>query len=337
MNQESLSRALQRGERGGVFFLHGDEDHLKEVTVAAIVAAHLDPATRDFNLDQLRGSEIEAEALASILQTPPLMAEWRVVVVREAHVLAANARTRAVVEALLERPWPGLVVILTAQLPAGKRAKFWERLIRDAHAVELNALASGDLPGWLMERAGSLGMELEPAAARDLAAAAGPALAVLLSELEKLAGYASQRKRITAADVRAVVSSVPRHNRWEWFDAVGERRFAHARRALPALLESGESGVGLVLGLGTHFLRLALAQDGERALAAELPPHQRWLGRRLAGQARRWSREAVEAALDDLLRADRILKSTALSDDQVMDELLLRLQAGQAATAGAGA
>jgi DNA polymerase III subunit delta len=335
MNQESLSRALERGARGGVFFLHGDEDHLKEVTAAAIVAAHLDPATRDFNLDQLRGSEIDAEALASILQTPPLMAEWRVVVVREAHVLAAAARTREIVEALLERPVPGLVLVLIAQLPAGKRAKFWERLIREAHAVELAALAPGDLPGWLMERAEGLGMELEPAAARDLAAAAGPGLAVLASELDKLAAYAAERKRITAADVRAVVSSVPRQNRWEWFDAVGERRFEQARRALPVLLESGETGVGLVLGLGTHFLRLGLAQDGERALAAELPPHQRWLGRRLAGQARRWSRAAVEAALDDLLRADRILKSTSLSDDQVMDELLLRLHAGPAAAAGA--
>jgi DNA polymerase III delta subunit len=57
-----------------------------------------------------------------------------------------------------------------------------------------------------------------------------------------------------------------------------------------------------------------------------LPQHQRWLASRIAKQARRWSADAVEDAIDDLLRADRLLKSTSLNDRQILEELLLRLE-----------
>ncbi len=85
--------------------------------------------------------------------------------------------------------------------------------------------------------------------------------------------------------------------------------------------------MGLVIALGVHFLRLGLALTGGRArLEQALPPHQRWLARKYPGQARRWTGTALSGALDDLLRADRLLKSAPLSDLQIMDELLLRMQ-----------
>ena len=73
---------LSDQDKGGAFFLHGDDSFRKEETARALVEWHLDPATRDFNLDPLRGSEGSVETLASVLATPPMMAEWRVVVLR---------------------------------------------------------------------------------------------------------------------------------------------------------------------------------------------------------------------------------------------------------------
>ncbi len=325
---ERLLRALAQGDRGGVFFLHGDEEFLKEEIAAKIVEAHLDPATRDFNLDQLRGNELDVETLASVVHTPPMMAEWRVVVVREAQAIAGSPRARAVVEELLERPVPGLALVLIAQLPERTRAKFYDVLKRKARAIEFQPLSPSDVPGWLMERAAAEGIDLDPEAARALAAAVGPEMGILGRELAKLRDFVGERQRITAADVEAAVGSVPRQNRWEWFDLVGEAKFDRARAALPVLLDAGETGVGLIIGLGTQFLRLAIAKaGGQKGLEAELPPHQRWLAGRIAQQARRWKAEALEAALEDLLRADRLLKSASLGDEQVLEELLLRLQA----------
>jgi DNA polymerase-3 subunit delta len=336
LSPDKLSRSLAAGERGGVYFLFGDEEFLKEEAASRIVGAHLDDATREFNLDQIHGSEGTVESLASILQTPPLMAPWRVVVVREAQALAGSPRARGVIEALLEREVPGLVLVLIGQIPERSRAQFYEVLKQKARAVEFAPLTSGDLPGWLMARSAARAVELEPDAARALVAAIGSEIGVLERELAKLQDFVGERRQIGLADVEAAVGQITRQNRWDWFDLVGDGRLAEARAALPVLFDARESGVGLVLGLGTHFLRLAIAAaGGERALQNELPPHQRWLASRLARQARRWTPERLGSALDDLLRADRLLKSASLDEEQILEELLLRLQARNTAPAAA--
>jgi DNA polymerase III subunit delta len=319
-------RASPAEQRGGVFLLEGDDDFLKEEAARRIVQAHVDPATQDFNLDTLRGTSVDPETLLSICFTPPMMAEWRVVIVRDAHALAANARMRSAVQTLLKKPVPGLAVLLLAQLPERGRAKLWDEVARKATVIRVSPPSAAELPDWLIDRAAADGLTIEPAAARALAAAIGASLGVLVQELEKLRGYVGERAHVTRADVEALVGHVPRVNRWDWFDAVGDGRLDQARRDLPALFDSGESGVGLLIGLGAQFLRLGVgAAGGERALAEALPPHQRWLARRLFKQARRWSPDDIDAVLDDLLRADRLLKSASLTDRQVMEELLLRL------------
>lgn len=323
---DKLHRALESGRRGGIFFLFGDEEFLKDEAAAAIVAAHLDPATRDFNYDQLRGTDVEPETLASIANTPPMMAEYRVVHVRDAQALGTNARARAAIEALLARKPADLVLLLVATLPDRSKAQFWEKLKREAVAVDFPQLSGADLPGWLMQRAEQRGLKMETAAARALAAT-GSDIGVLVQELGKLADFVGEGRSIGTDDIAEIVGAVPRQNRWDWFDLVADARFREARAGVPILLDNGETAVGLVIGLGTQFLRLGIAAaGGESALGAALPPHQRWLAGRVAKQARRWNAAAVEDAIDDLLRADRLLKSSSLNERQILEELLLRIE-----------
>jgi DNA polymerase III subunit delta len=325
---DALTRSLESGKRGGIFFLFGEEEHLKEESVSAIIDAHLDPATRDFNFDQLRGGDLTPETLASVAATPPMMAEWRVVVVRDAQALATAARSRAVVEELLEQKLPGLALIFVATLPDKAKAQIYEKLKKQTTAVAFPQMNASDVPGWLVTRARADGYELELNAARALGSAIGAELGILAMELRKLYGFAQERKTITLDDVHACVGGIPRQNRWEWFDMLGERRFGEARATLSVLLDSGETGVGLIIGIGSHFLRLAiLASGGEKALEDALPPYQKWLASRLSRQARKWHQQELDNALDDLLRADRLLKSSNLGDHAVLEELILRMQA----------
>lgn len=330
VSAEALFTWLDRGSRGGVFLVQGEEEYLKEETVQALIRAHLDPATRDFNLDQLRAAGLDPETLASICQTPPMLSEWRVVVVRDAQHMAANAKLRAAVEALLARELPGLALIFATSTGEVSKSKFQANLERKARTVAHPSMAVGDIPGWLIERAKDAGVQLEPAAARALAAST-TGLGVLAQELAKLIEFVGDRKRVRTADVAQLVGETAHQNRWEWFDLVGERRFREARTGLAVLLDSGESGVGLLIGLGTHMLRLGLAAAGDdNALKAGLG-RQQWLAARLKKQGRKWTGPDIDSAIDDMLRADRLLKSAQLGDRHVMDELLLRLQHGRAA------
>lgn len=322
-----LDRTLRDRVAGGAFFFHGDEEYLREDAVGRVVSAYLDPSTRDFNFDQLRGGDVAAEDLASLLATPPMMAEHRVVVLRDAQGLSVKGRE--VVEAAAKSPEPGLILVVSASIPSGSKAKFYDELKKRAVSLELSPLSHDDAPGWVMETAREeLGVEVDLGAARALVGGIGVDLGTLGSELRKLAAYVQDRKRVTVDDVRAVGGILPRQDRWAWFDLIAERRFRDAIAALPILLEQGENGVGLVIGIGGTILKIGLVcAGGQGALERELKPFQKWMARRIGPQARRWSLPEVDQALEELLRTDRLLKSASLNDRQAIEELLLRLWA----------
>lgn len=319
--------------RGGAFYLHGEDEFRKDEVARAIVDVHLDPATRDFNFDPLRGTEVDAETLASVLGTPPMMAEWRVVVLREVEGLASSARVRDILMQFVAKPPPGLALILSCTVPQGSKAKFYKDLARTARSLEFQPITAADVPGWLMGRARErFGVELEMDAAQALGSAIGANLGVLTQELEKLKNFVGDRERIAVADVEAAGTYLPSQDRWRWFDLVGEGRFDQALGAVGVLMGQGENGISLVIGLATHFLRLGIvAEQGPAALEAVLPQHQRWLARRLVSQARRWRPVDIDDALDGLLRVDRLLKASSFSHEHLIEEWLLALMSKEAA------
>ena len=330
-----VAAALKRHGLGGVFFLHGADAFRREEAVRALIDAHVDEGLRDFNLDPLRGADVDVDTLASILATPPMMAEWRVVVIRDADSLAGSPRARNLLLETAGAPPPGLAFIVSADT-TGSSAKLWKELRKNARAVSFVPVGLDDVPGWLIERARTeFEMELTEPAARALGQAVGTNLGVLTQELAKLREFVEGSRPVTREDVAAVGTVLPAQDRWAWFDMVTERRFEEAAAALPVLLgQAGESGVGLTLGLGTHLLRLGVVVDlGPKALEDHLHPRQSWLARKYTGVARKWTSEGVQRALSGLLRVDRLLKSSPLPEDLVLEEWLLSLEAHAAEAA----
>jgi DNA polymerase-3 subunit delta len=325
---------LPEGDKGGVFFLFGDDEFRKEDAARALVSRHLDPATRDFNLDLLRCSEVSVEDLASILATPPMMAESRVVVLREVEALAGNSSARDLLLSQVRNPPPGLVLILLAAIPRGSKAKFYTVLKRSAHSAEFPEIGPNDVPGWLMDWTRQKhDHDLTEGAARALAAGAGTNLGVLAQEVEKLLNAVEEGESIDVDTVRRAGTRVPTEDLWEWMDRVGRREFDRALAGLGTLFTQGESGVRLTMVLATHLIRLAVARSGGRqALEEAVPMRQRFLLPRLLEQSRGWNPDELERAILELRRVDRLLKSSSISEDQILEGWLLGLMArGEAA------
>lgn len=301
-------------ELGGAFYLHGQDHFRKDEALRALIEAHLDPATRDFNYDPVRGSEIDAETLASLIATPPMMAEWRVVVLREVEGLAGSKHAREVLLQVVQKPPPGLALIMSCTVPDGSKAKLYRELAKHARSVEFREITQNDVPGWIVARAqDEHGVDFELDAARALGGAVGANLGVLAQEVDKLVDFVGERRTVTVKDVDAAGTRLPKQNFWAWFDLVGERRFDEAATTLPILLQQGESGVRLVIQLTTLFLRLGIAVERGRAgLEATLPPYQRGFAGSIARQAKKWTPGEVEEALASLLDVDRMLKASSL-------------------------
>ncbi len=321
-----LERALEKGAPSGGWFLYGDAARLRDEAALRVADAALDPATRDFNFDQFRSEDAAPEQLAAALASPPMMAERRVVCVRDAERLSASAR-KVVQSAVAALP-ADMVLIVTATIPKGSRAAFYRDLKKACRAIEWSTPRSAEIPGWIRARASRRwGIELSASAAQAIAGAVGDDLSRLDAELEKLASLGEGR--LSAERVRDLVPRTRRIDRWTWLDLVASRRYAEALRELEDLLTS-DRGVALVAGLVEHHLQLGIAVEGgagavRQALSESGRGYLAWKANTYAKQAKRWSGDEVDRALRRLHRADRLLKSGG-RDDAVLTELLLALE-----------
>jgi DNA polymerase III subunit delta len=333
---DALLRSLKKGAPDPVYLLHGDEDALKDEAVRALLDAAVDPAARDFNLDSRFAADLDAEAFHALVNTPPMLAERRAVVLRGVDQLGKRkSKLRDELVRYLGAPNPTTVLVLVAG------AEFDAELGRGATAVSLEALAPERVPGWVNHRAAKLGLALAPEAVELLVAAVGNDLSALALELEKLAALAGDRPA-TAADVTALVGVRRGETVYDLVDAALERQAARAAQLVePVLEQAGMSGVKILTLIGTHLIGTALARaerdrgaSGARledAVFRHLLAARPYGLRKYKDEAARWARWSeqwaateLSAALRAALAADRALKGTTVTDDRgVLMQLVL--------------
>ena len=327
---DALLRSLKQGVVDSVYYLHGDEDVLKDEAVRALVERAVDPAVRDFNLDQRSAPELDAEAFHALVNTPPMLAATRAVVVRGLEQLKKTAKLRQELLRYLESPNPTTVLVLVQAAGEPPDAE----LMRRTTAVAVEPLPPARVERWMAHRARQLALTLAPEAGALLLDAVGSDLAALARELEKLAALAGGGSRpATREDVAALVGVRRGETLQDLVDATLERRAADAAQLVAPILEqAGMSGVRMLAALGTHLVGTALAraeidQGSPRGrLEAQLLSHLRaarpyglgsWEGTsaRWARWAEQWSARELERALQLARDADRALKSSTLSDE----------------------
>jgi DNA polymerase III subunit delta len=329
--ERAFRKSLQRGEFERIYYFHGDDDFLKEQSVRELVAAAVDPSTRDFNLDIRAAAELDAETLGSLVGTPPMMAERRVVVVRDVAALRKDAR--ASLDRYLKDPAPDVMLILVA--PAGEKAKVDKALEARAATVEFAPLTGDRVPRWITHHVESvLGAKITSEAAELLQQATGNELAALAAELDKLASYTGGGT-IDEAAVADVVGVRRGETLGDFLDRVAARDAAGALALLPHILAQPKtSAVSIVMALTTQMLAIGWGITRSRADYFELLksgkafPMRPWgeAARAWSAAERRWDDGAIDAALDALLAADIALKETRLSSDtQLLTNLVLAI------------
>lgn len=329
--ERAFRKSLQRGEFERVYYFHGDDDFLKEQSVRELVAAAVDPSTRDFNLDIRAAAELDAETLGSLVGTPPMMAERRVVVVRDVAALRKDARVA--LDRYLKEPAPDVMLILVA--PAGEKAKVDKALEARAATVEFAPLTGDRVPRWITHHVETvLGATITPEAAELLQQATGNELGALAAELDKLASYAGGGT-IDEAAVGDVVGVRRGETLGDFLDRIAARDAAGALALLPHILAQPKtSAVSIVMALTTQMLAIGWGITRSRADYFELLksgkafPMRPWgeAARAWSAAERHWDDAAIDASLDALLAADIALKETRLSSDtQLLTNLVLAL------------
>lgn len=346
---DALARALRQGELAPVYLLYGSEDVLKDEAIRLILDAALEPSLRDFNLDQRSAAQLDAEDVRTLVSTLPMMADRRVVVLREVEGWRKNAKGRAELLAYLKKPSPDTVLVLVQGSGEGDTAD--KEFAARAQGVACVPLAADKARDWAIAEAATLGATLPAKAAAHLVEAVGTDLGVLRSEIAKLGALPAGTK-LTPDLVGDLVGVRHGETVSDWRDAVMQDDIARATALLgPVLAQAGVTGVRLLMTLGSALLGTQLARAhrdrGQRGRALEDACFKTLLRVRPFGLGdwkvetanwARWSEQWSATRLDRALRAtldcDRGLKSTTLTDEYgLLLSLTLRLGAAREAAA----
>ena len=335
---KELRRGIQQRTFERAYYFYGDDEYLKDEMLRQVVDAAVDPATRDFNLDVRRGTEIDAESLLSLLSTPPMMADRRVVVLKDAHALKKDAR--AALDRYLTAPSADVIAVLVT--PAGVKAN--ASLITHALAVAFEPLTGDRVPKWVVHHVTTvLKTTITPQAVDLLISAVGNDLPQLAAELDKLASYANG----VPIDEDAV-GDIVGVRRGETLGDLLDRVLDHDAPGALALVDHvlaqpKTTAVSVVMALTTQMMALGWARAArdrgypavgiERELFNVLKESGALTGRPWGEAVSAWSKAVahwkmseLEAAIDALLAADYALKESRLSsDEQIVTSLVFTL------------
>ncbi len=339
VDAKALRAAVKERKFAPAYYFYGDDDYLKTEELRRLIDAAIDPATRDFNLEFLRGAEVDAATLGSIADTPPMMADRRALVVRDVNALKKDARM--VLDQYLERPAPDVLLVLVAG--AGVRPD--KSFMSSTSAIEFAPLSGARIPRWItyyVEH--DLGATITSSAVTLLQEAAGTELAQLRMELDKLGAYTGGGA-IDDAAVSAVVGIRPGETLGDFLDAVARRDAPAALGMLDAVMQQPKaSAVTTVMALAAQTLAIAWAQAARDRgahpgkITQDVFSLLKESGSVFTGrswgefvntcvrESERWSPAALDDALHALLEADMTLKESRVSsDEQILASLVLQI------------
>ncbi|MEJ7603458.1 MAG: DNA polymerase III subunit delta [Kofleriaceae bacterium] len=303
---DELLDAIESGDLDPIYVLHSEHPILIERIVSAIRDIAVPPAARGFNYDVVEGKP-SANRIVSLAQTLPMMAQRRMVYVRELSGLPSDEAEPLL--SYLAKPNPSTVIVaVTSKLD--KRVKLYATLHKKKflHVLE----APRRLEPWVRAEAKEQGVLLEPPAITRLIDAIGDDLSRLALSIEQLSLYAG-KKPISSDDVDELIADTRERNVFELTDAIGAADRPRALAAVASLADQRESAVGVVVMLARHIRQMSLCH----VLQASGISRAQWASRlgvppfivdTLASQARAYSPAALAAATQRLAMADRALK-----------------------------
>ena len=291
------------GDLDPVYLVLGD-DAVEMAEVADAFEQVVDEGLRAFNVDRFYGGDDSLGQVIEAARTLPMMAPRRIVIVMRAERCLKPKResqsTTADLEAFeayLADPQPHASLILVAG-DLDKRRRVTVRLLKVATVVTcgiVESLADGER--WIRRRIAEEGVSIAPAAARLLAARAGPHLTRLRGDVERLLLFAANQSSIEVADVREIAGPEIAHDDWAVARAIERGQAAEALKELALVLETGAAPL-MVLGQLAWVARTKLRSD-------RLP-----------------------TAIEALFRTDIALKSSAGDHRVLLERLVLELCGG---------
>lgn len=322
---EELHSEFKRKKFKPLYFFYGEEDFLVEETIDLLIKEAVDDSWKSFNLDCFYGSEAEAREVVGIAASYPMMAERRVVVLREVEKIA----DKEILLSYLNCPSATTSFVFVSHKP-DFRQSFFKQLKEKSFSVEFRQLPQEEIPKWIINRFKTVGKEISKEVAECIPVFVGTSLREIHNEMQKLSIYVGDKTAIEFDDVKNVVGISKRYNIIELQRAIAQRDIRQSIEIVERMIEVGESLTGMIAYLTQFFRKVWLVKElqtkkvSDSEIASKLKLWVNYL-KDFKQASTNFSDEELEGCFMALANADETLKSTSTDNKLVMTLLFYQI------------
>lgn len=324
---QAIEKSIESEKFSPLYFFYGDEPYLISQAVQYLKVCALHGGAADFNFNSYFAGDVEMSQVRDEVETLPMMAPRRVVLLREVHDL--SDKEWAELEPLFESPVDSSVFVLVGG-KVDKRKRFFKHLIEQAVNVEFKKPFENQVPGWIRHICKAHSLTISDEAVQLLHRLVGNQLTEIESEIKKLQEFvAGKEGHVELEDVAQVVSKKREESVFDLTDSIASGDKVNSLVQLVQLLDQGQNEIGIVHLVARHMRILLMIKQGiEQGLAgqrlatfAQVPSYYL---QDYVKQAREWSVKKLESSLLVLAETDRALKSSPLSAHIWLENLVLK-------------
>lgn len=311
-----------------VLLVEGSEARLAQRLIAGLRHLHTEEGMADLNFLRLDGPESTAARVVEECQGLPMLAPRKVVIVDGVEAWRADDMERDLLPYAAEPNPTTILVLICTKLDARSRAV---KALRN-HALHLSCEPADEPQAeqWCRDVARQQGVRLGEAVPRLLVKTLGTDLALLESEVAKLALQVAPGETVAAEVAEELVVGQQLPPIWDFIGQVARRERTAALHTLHRFLAEGQHPLGL-LGLIARQIRLLIhAKEGladnlpRPTIARDLGLFPRHAEAALR-QAARFSYPELRAAYERMLQADLDMKGRGLTPRLAIEELVIGL------------
>lgn len=229
MNEaEKIIADIKNRKLKPIYFLMGDEPYYIDLIADCIDKTVLTEDEKGFNQVVLYGRDTTVEDVVANAKRYPMMAEYQVVIVKEAQELSRNIDK---LEAYAENPQPTTVLVFCYKYKTlDKRKKVTKNIEKNGVLFESKKLYENQVGNWITQALIASGYKIEPKASAMLVEFLGTDLSKISNELDKLKIILPQGTLITAEHIEKNIGISKDYNVLEFRSALGEKNILKANR-----------------------------------------------------------------------------------------------------------
>ena len=328
---ETLMAQLEQGKYSPVFLLHGPEGYYIDLITAFIEEHALQESEKVFNQIILYGKEVNSKTVIDHASQYPMMAQRRVVILKEAQ----SMRDLAKLEPYVRNPSPTTVLVIAhPHKKLDGRSALSKTLNKTAVVFESQEVKEYKMGEWVETYLKKEGVSIDAGAVEVLVDFLGNDLAKVANELKKLILSMGENKKVSREIVYDNIGVSKEYNVFELQTALAMRDSAKVYKIVENFMANSKSAPFVVVNatLFSYYSKLLLIKSMEgksdRAIASAVGINPYFL-KEYKAACRNTSVAELLGIIDTLreydMRSKGINRTSALKEPELLREMIYKI------------